>query len=141
MQDQADEKKSAFTPAEIAYLQTQRLARIATVGPNGQPHVVPVAFRYDPDTDTIAVGGHHFVGRKKWKDVQKNPKIAIVVDDIASVKPWAVRGLEVRGTAEILMSGGQAIGPGFDPEMFRITPKRVVSWGINVETPETTDVK
>jgi pyridoxamine 5'-phosphate oxidase family protein len=131
-----DEKKTAFTHAEIAYLQSQRLARIATVGPKGQPHVVPLAFRYNPDTDTIDVGGHDFAQRKKWRDVQKNSKVAIVIDDIASVQPWKVRGIEVRGTAEILMDGGQEIIPGFDPEMFRITPKRVVSWGINVETPE-----
>ena len=133
----AEEKKGAFTPAEIAYLQSQRLARIATVGPNGQPHVVPVGFRYNLETDTIDVGGHHFAERKKWRDVQKNAKVAIVVDDIASVKPWTVRGIEIRGTAEILMNGGQTVIPGFDAEMFRITPKRVVSWGINVETPAT----
>ena len=40
---------SAFTPAEIAYLQSQRLGRLATIGLDGQPHVVPVAFRYNPD--------------------------------------------------------------------------------------------
>ena len=135
------QEKNAFTPAEIAYLQSQRLARIATVGPNGQPHVVPLAFRYNPDTGTIDVGGHDFAQRKKWQDAQRNPKVAIVVDDIASVQPWKVRGIEIRGQAEVLMDGGQAIIPGFDPEMFRITPKRVVSWGINVETPEAADVK
>jgi pyridoxamine 5'-phosphate oxidase family protein len=137
----SDEKKSAFTPAEVAYLQSQRLARIATVGPKGQPHVVPVAFRYNPDTGTIDVGGHDFAQRKKWQDAQRNPKVAIVVDDIASVQPWKVRGIEIRGTAEILMNGGQAIIPGFDPEMFRITPTRVVSWGINVEAPAAAEVE
>ena len=128
-------KKSAFTDSEIAYLQSQRLARIATVGPKGQPHVVPVAFRYNLEMDTIDVGGHNFAQRKKWRDVHQNPKVAIVVDDIASLKPWIVRGIEIRGETEILMNGGETIIPGFDPEMFRITPKRVVSWGINVETP------
>jgi nitroimidazol reductase NimA-like FMN-containing flavoprotein (pyridoxamine 5'-phosphate oxidase superfamily) len=38
---------SSFTPDEIAYLQSQRLGRLATVGPDGQPHVVPVSFRYN----------------------------------------------------------------------------------------------
>src|SRR5713226_9087797 len=51
---------SVFTPAEITYLQSQRLARVATSGPGGQPHVVPVSFRYNPDEDTIDVGGHGF---------------------------------------------------------------------------------
>ena len=121
---------SVFTPAEIDYLRSQRLARIATAGPNGQPHVVPVSFRYNPDEDTIDVGGHGFVGRKKYRDVQANPRVAIVIDDLASVSPWRPRFLEVRGTAEILPTGGEAIGPGFDAEIFRIHPRRIVSGGI-----------
>ena len=131
MQKKSASKKSAFTPEEIAYLQNQRLGRIATLGPNGQPHVVPVAFRYNPDTDTIDVGGHGIARGKKWRDVQHHPKVAIVIDDIASYKPWKVRGVEVRGEAEELMSGGTSIRPGFDAEMFRIKPNLVVSWGLN----------
>ncbi|TMD79562.1 MAG: PPOX class F420-dependent oxidoreductase, partial [Chloroflexi bacterium] len=34
---------SAFTQQEIEYMASQRLGRLATVGPHGQPHVVPVA--------------------------------------------------------------------------------------------------
>jgi pyridoxamine 5'-phosphate oxidase family protein len=121
---------SVFTPAEISYLQSQRLARIATAGSNGQPHVVPVSFRYNPDRDTIDVGGHDFSKRKKYRDVQQNPRVAIVIDDLVSVNPWTVRGMEIRGEAEILADGGQAFGLGFESAMFRITPKRIVSWGI-----------
>src|ERR1700687_1243502 len=71
---------SVFTPAEINYLQSQRLARVATSGPGGQPHVVPVSFRYNPDEDTIDVGGHGFAQRKKYRDVQRNPRVAIVIE-------------------------------------------------------------
>src|SRR5437588_4851147 len=121
---------SAFTPAEVAYMQSQRLARIATVGRNGQPHVVPVSFRYNPDEDTIDVGGHGFAQRKKYRDVQRNPQVAIVIDDLISIDPWRPRMLEVRGTAEVLPTGGEAIASGFDPHMFRIRPSRVISFGI-----------
>jgi pyridoxamine 5'-phosphate oxidase family protein len=121
---------SAFTPAEIAYLQSQRLARIATVGADGQPHVVPVAFRYNAVLDTIDVGGHDFAKRKKYRDVLHNPRVALVVDDMASVNPRRVRGIEIRGQVEVLPTGGAEIIPGFDPEMFRIKPTRVVSWGL-----------
>ena len=131
----ANKKQSSLTAAEITYLQSQRMARIATVGSNGQPHVVPVAFRYNPETETIDIGGHDgFAKRKKWRDVQSNPKVAVVIDDIVSVNPWKVRGIEIRGEAEMLMTGGQSIVPGFDPEMFRIKPERVISWGINPKT-------
>jgi pyridoxamine 5'-phosphate oxidase family protein len=121
---------SNFTPEEIAYLQSQRLGRLATVGPDGQPHVVPVGFRYNPDHDTIDIGGHDFAKRKKYRDVQRNPRVAFVVDDLASVSPWRPRMIEIRGTAEMLGSGGEQVIPGFDTEMFRIRPRRIVSIGI-----------
>jgi pyridoxamine 5'-phosphate oxidase family protein len=53
------------------------------------------------------------------------------LDDIASLDPWRVRGIEIRGEAEVLNTGGTEIGPGFEQEMFRITPKRIVSWGLS----------
>jgi pyridoxamine 5'-phosphate oxidase family protein len=122
---------SIFTTEEIDYLQSQRLGRLATVGADGQPHVVPVGFRYNPDLDAIEIGGHGgFTLRKKYRDVQQQPRVAFVVDDITSINPWKVRGIEIRGTAEILKTGGASIGPGFDPEMFRITPQHKHSWGL-----------
>jgi pyridoxamine 5'-phosphate oxidase family protein len=124
------EKKSVFTRAEIDYLKGQRLGRLATASPDGQPHVVPVSFRYNPDLDTIDIGGHDFAKRKKFRDVHRNPRVAFVVDDVASVEPWRPRGIEIRGTAEVLPNGGADIMPSFDPEMFRIRPKRIISWGI-----------
>jgi pyridoxamine 5'-phosphate oxidase family protein len=121
---------SVFTAEEIEYLNGQRLGRLATSGPDGQPHVVPLAFRYNPDHDTIDVGGHDFAKRKKWRDVHKNAKVALVVDDLASVQPWRPRGIEIRGEAEILHSGGKTVNQGFDEEMFRIKPKRIYTWGL-----------
>ena len=122
---------SVFSPSEIAYLESQRLARLATAGRDGQPHVVPVAFRYNPETDTVDVGGHDFAKRKKYRDVQQNPRVAFVVDDVVSLQPWTVRGIEIRGEVEILPTGGTAIVPNFDPEMFRLRPRRVISWGVD----------
>jgi pyridoxamine 5'-phosphate oxidase family protein len=126
---------SLFSPAEVAYLNSQRLARIATIGSDGQPHVVPVAFRYNPDEDTIDIGGHGFAQRKKYRDVQRNPRVAIVVDDMASIEPWRPRMLEVRGEAEVRSTGGETVMPGFDPQMFRVRPKRIASLGIEPDQP------
>ena len=124
---------SVFSTAEIKYLESQRLARIATAGRDCQPHVVPVSFRYNPETDTIDVGGHGFAQRKKYRDVQRNPRVAIVIDDLASVDPWRPRMIEVRGEAEVLLTGGETVGRGFDPAMFRIRPTRIISIGIEGE--------
>ncbi len=122
---------SAFTAQEIEYLRSQRLGRLATVGARGQPHVVPVSFRYNAEADSIDIGGHGFLRRKKYRDVMANPNVAFVVDDIASVQPWMVRGIEVRAKAEILETGGKQILPSFDDEMFRLRPQRIFSWGLN----------
>jgi len=95
---------------------------------------MPVRFRYNAEHDAIEIGGHSgFAKRKKYRDVLGNPRVAFVIDDVLSVKPWKVRGIEIRGEAEVLTTGGTELGPGFDPEMFRIKPKRIVSWGIDGE--------
>jgi pyridoxamine 5'-phosphate oxidase family protein len=124
---------SVFTPAETAYMQSQLLGRLATVGHNGRPHVVPVSFRYNPERDTIDIGGHGFAQRKKFRDVRSNPWVAFVVDDVPSVNPWVARGIEIRGEVEVLEAGGKEVMPAFGDEMFRIRPRRIVSWGLEEE--------
>jgi pyridoxamine 5'-phosphate oxidase family protein len=121
---------SALTEAEIAYLRSQRLGRLATVSADGRPHVVPVGFRYNAELDTIDIGGHGFAKSKKFRDIQRNPHVAFVVDDLASISPWIVRGVEIRGEGKLLESGGESFGRGYDPEICRIQPQRVRSWGL-----------
>jgi pyridoxamine 5'-phosphate oxidase family protein len=119
---------SVFSDAEIDYLGTQRLGRLATVGQDGMPHVVPVAFRYNPEADSVDIGGHDFAKRKKFRDVQRTGVAALVVDDV--LPPWRPRAVEVRGQASTLDTGGKAIMDGFDDPIIRITPRRIVSWGL-----------
>lgn len=122
---------SRFTPEEIAYLQSQLLGRLATVGANGDPHVVPVGFRYNPELDTIDIGGHGIAQSKKFRDVARSGRAAFVVDDLVSTDPWTPRMLTVRGRAETLAVGGQEVRPFFAPELIRLFPERIVSFGIN----------
>ncbi len=130
---------SVFTPAELAYLQTQRIGRIATVGPDGQPHVVPVGFRFNVEHDAIEIGGRPgFTKRKHYRDILRNHKVAIVIDDLPSVNPWTIRGIEVRGDAEVLATGGETWMPGFGPDLVRIHARRILSWGIeSKDSPPT----
>lgn len=116
---------SRFTPAEIEYLNSQRLGRLATVNAKGDPHVVPVGFRYNPETDTIDIGGHNFAKSKKYREAINHGRVAFVVDDV--LPPWRPRFIEIRGTVAAFNEGGEAIGPGFDPEFIRITPTYIVS--------------
>ncbi len=120
---------SRFTPKEIEYLQSQRLARLATLGANGDLHVVPLAFRYNPETDTIDLGGHNFTTSRKYRDALRYGRVALVVDDV--LPPWRPRFVEVRGTVQAFKEGGKDINAGFGNEMLRLTPTYIVSLGIN----------
>ena len=121
---------SAFTEAEIEYMVSQRLGRIATVGADGQPHVVPTTFRYNAEQDAIDVGGMRMSQTKKTRDIERTGRATIVIDDV--LPPWQPRMIEVRGTAEVVPSGGKAaFGDNFEETMVRIRPARIVAFGID----------
>ena len=124
---------SVFTDKELAYLGGQRLGRIATVGPDGQPHVVPTSFRYNPGHDAIEVGGLRMSQTKKVRDVRRTGRASIVIDDV--LPPWQPRMIEVRGTAEVICSGGKAFGENFEDLIVRIQPARIISFGIDPADP------
>lgn len=116
---------SAFSDAELEYLTGgRRLARIATVGVDGTPHVVPVGWSYDGDLDAIQVGGIELQKTKKFRDVRRSGRAAVVIDDLASVDPWRPRGIEIRGRAEAIDE---------PTALIRIRPDRIISWGIESE--------
>jgi pyridoxamine 5'-phosphate oxidase family protein len=119
-----------LTPAQIEYLRSQRLGRIATAGADGKPHVVPTSFRYNPELGTVDCGGLHVATTKKYRDVQANGWAAIVIDDLVSMDPWTPRMLEIRGRAEAVPTGGSAVRPGFGDAFIRIHPEKVNSFGI-----------
>jgi pyridoxamine 5'-phosphate oxidase family protein len=113
---------SVFTEAELRYLTGGRqLGRLATVGADGTPHVVPVAWIYNAARDTIDIGGSELERTKKFRDVARGGRAAIVVDDLASTDPWRPRGIEVRGRAEALT---------LPTPLIRIHPERIVTWGL-----------
>jgi pyridoxamine 5'-phosphate oxidase family protein len=120
---------SAFTDLEIEYMAGQRLGRIATVGADGQPHVVPTSFRYNAEQDAIDVGGMRMSTTKKTRDIQRTGRASIVIDDV--LPPWQPRMIEIRGTAEVLPAGGKAFGDNFEDTIVRIRPTRIIAFGID----------
>ena len=120
-----------LTAAQIAYLASQPLGRIATAGADHKPHVVPTSFRYNAELATLDIGGHHVATTKKYRDVQANAWAALVVDDLVSIDPWTPRMLEIRGRAEVFESGGEHLGPGFGGGFIRLHPDKVNSFGID----------
>lgn len=120
-----------FTAPEIEYLQSQRLGRLATVNEKGDLHVVPVSFRYNYEQDSIDIGGRNIVASKKYRDAIRHGRAAFVVDDV--LPPWIPRFVEVRGSVQGIPEGGKEIMKDFRPEILRLTPTHVVSYGINEE--------
>ncbi len=96
----------AFTEEEAAYLKSQPLARIATVGADDQPDVAPVGFEFDGTY--FYVGGRAPEQTRKYRNVQAgHAKVALVVDDLVSTNPWTPRFLRVYGTAEPVERAGR----------------------------------
>ncbi len=124
-----------FTEQEAKYMRSQRLARIATVSPDGQPDVAVVGFRFDGEN--FIVGGRDIRKTLKYKNVTAgNARVALVIDDLESVSPWLVRGVKVHGTAEIEERTPE---PGSYSGSFYmvITPEVHWSWGIESGEPDS----
>jgi pyridoxamine 5'-phosphate oxidase family protein len=101
------------------------------------PHVVPVGVFYDPDADALVIGADEeygdavMISSKKFRDAQRRPKAAVVIDDPGP------RILEVRGQAVTHLDGGEEAGRrvgapfSFVPAWISIRPRRIVAVGIN----------
>jgi pyridoxamine 5'-phosphate oxidase family protein len=118
----------AFSDEEIAYLQSQPVARLATVNEDGQPDVVPVAFELDGPHIWVGGVGPGVARTRKFRNIGAGrTKVALVVDDLVSIEPFIARALRVYGDAEPPIERVGMVGPGL---YSRITPR--VSWSWNL---------
>jgi pyridoxamine 5'-phosphate oxidase family protein len=135
-----------FTGAELAYLTKQSLGRLATVGPSGAPQVHPVAYWFDEDTETIEIGGPALSRSQKFHNVQADPRIAFVVDDLATPEDTVGtdgqlgRGVEIRGRADIVLHQ-RPLMDGFSDERIRIHADRVIAWNLDGPGPNARNVE
>jgi nitroimidazol reductase NimA-like FMN-containing flavoprotein (pyridoxamine 5'-phosphate oxidase superfamily) len=98
-----------FSPSELEFLRSQRIARLATVGPSGWPHVVPVMYAIDVE------GAFEFdVDGVKLRNLRAEPRAAMVVDAMGPK-----RGVAIQGRAELI-----------GPERARLTAVKKFSWGL-----------
>jgi pyridoxamine 5'-phosphate oxidase family protein len=102
-----------FTRAERAYLGSQKLARLATIDPDGAPQVRPVGFGVEEAIGAIDVAGHRNPTTQKWRNVLRDGRVSLVVDDV--LPPWQPRAIEVRGRAEAFCPTRQATASGPAP--------------------------
>ncbi|OBF16265.1 pyridoxamine 5'-phosphate oxidase [Mycobacterium sp. ACS4331] len=114
------------------------LGRLATIGADGTPQNSPVGFTYNAGLGTIDISGYNMSKSRKYRNLKHHNAVAFVVDDIASRDPWRVRCLEIRGTAVQAETESPTVEPNgdvLDTAIIRITPRRIISFGIDdVET-------
>lgn len=123
-----------LTTSQLTYLAGQQLGRLATVDSRNAPQNSPVGFHVEAD-GTVVIIGYDLGNTRKFRNVQGNPWVSLVVDDIASVDPWRVRGVELRGPADAVTDVEPA-QPWQSREQIRIRPERIISWGL--EAPDDT---
>jgi pyridoxamine 5'-phosphate oxidase family protein len=124
----------SFKPHEIEFMKAADLGRLATIQPNGTLQNSPVGFSYNEALGTVDIHGYRMSKSRKFRNLAANNTVALVIDDIASRNPWRVRCLEIRGTAEQAESGARRAEPNgdeIDTAIIRITPRRIISFGID----------
>jgi PPOX class probable F420-dependent enzyme len=84
----------------------EMVARLATVGPDGRPHIVPITFALDDDTIYFAID---FKPKKtadlqRLRNIEANPSVSVLIDHYEDdwTKLWWVRA---DGNARIVIDG------------------------------------
>ena len=133
-----------MTRKVAAFVTWERVARVATVGRAGIPHVVPVCH--------ILSGGRVYFGSgrrgRKVKNVRENPWATVSVD-VYSDHWGTLRGVMIQGRARIIEPGprfrqirrrlyrkylqysADAALAESDSIIIEVTPTHVFSWGLD----------
>ncbi len=141
-------KRTTLTTEEIAFINSQRAARLATADADGNPHVIPVCYAcdgarfYTPlDEKPKRVAGTHL---RRVRNILERPQVALVIDRYDD--DWSRLGyVLVQGRAELLPPDHplhahivallreryiqyKTMALEQSP-IIMITPERIVSWG------------
>ncbi len=143
-----------MTPEQIAFLEEQRVARLATVDEHGRPHVLPVCFAlhagriYTPIDEKPKQGDPSSL--RRVRNVLAHPQVCLVADiydDDWSQLAW----LQVRGHAALVddieerVHAHKALRDRYVPyrsmdlesrPLIGIVPIRVVAWSAGAPTPD-----
>jgi nitroimidazol reductase NimA-like FMN-containing flavoprotein (pyridoxamine 5'-phosphate oxidase superfamily) len=66
------------------YLEQERLGRLASITPNGLPHIVAVAYV----NDKVNLYFSTFTETKKVRNIRRNKNVAFIVDDSGGSAGW-----------------------------------------------------
>lgn len=138
-------RRIAMSPEEVdAFLREERTCRVGTIGPDGAAHVSPLWFVWDG----TALWLHSLVRAQRWTDLQRDPRVTVLVD--AGVEYGELRGVELSGRVVVVgdvpwtgqpdrtldepvrLFGDKYAGGRLPPDgrhaWLRIVPEKLVSW-------------
>lgn len=138
-------RRIAMSPQEVdAFLREERTCRVGTIGPDGSAHVSPLWFAWDG----TALWLHSLVRAQRWTDLQRDPRVTVLVD--AGVDYGELRGVELAGRGVVVgdvpwtgqpdpalgepvrLFGDKYTGGHLPPDgrhgWLRIVPEKLVSW-------------
>jgi len=117
---------AAMTTAQIdLFLSAPRIARVATVRPDGRPHVVPIWYEWDG----LVLRFDTPPSFQKGKNLLNDPRLAIVVDTTQGGLRYA--GVVLEGVARFIEQGEQAL-----ETASRIYSRYLGKEGLRSETPQ-----
>lgn len=96
--------------------------------------VRPAVFELNPALGTVEIGRWDMGATQKLRNARADPRVSIVIDDVVCFEPFTDRGVAVRGIAEALLDHGP-LHPGYSDEIIRIHPRRLISWGLDPDSP------
>ena len=142
-----------WTEQASAFVAAARVGHLATVRPDGSPHVVPICFAFDGETLFSVIdlkpkrAGPESLQR--IRNITAHPAATLLIDHYA--EDWSRLGfVMVTGRADVLRNGevrDKAIGllrekyPQYGEmdldgrPVIRLVPERVASWGWLATTP------
>jgi pyridoxamine 5'-phosphate oxidase family protein len=123
-----------FTSAELRFLTRVTRGHLSTIGPDGTPQVKPLSYTYNAALGTIDISGFNMPGSAKYRNVQANPRVAFVVDEMTGAGPEGAHFLEIRGVAEAASVPAQEDGH-LSREIIRIHPRRVIAFNVGPDQP------
>lgn len=117
-----------------------RVARLATVSPDGHPHIVPVVFAVSGETIVIPLDGKPKSGRKlrRVANIEREPRVSLLVDHYQ--EDWSrLSWCRIDGTARIIDAHPHAhqllrdkypqyATVPLGTELIELAPERVSQW-------------
>jgi len=77
------------------FIESQKTVQLATLGPDGWPHVVPLWFAIDD----AAIALETFTKSQKVKNLQRDPRVTLLLED--GLVYEELRGVMIRSRAEL----------------------------------------